>query len=82
MTRTLTLFTRQNCHLCHVAHAELERVRGAHPFELAIIDLDAEAPSDKKAAYDHEVPVVELDGRKIMKYSIDEARLVRLLAGG
>ena len=62
------------------ALAVLERVRSAHPFELVVLDLDREADADKRAAYDWEVPVVELDGRKIMKYHVDEARLVRLLA--
>ena len=57
----------------------LARIRAHHPFELSVIDLDTEAPADKRKAYDWEVPVVELDGRKIMKYRIDEARLVRLL---
>jgi len=77
--KRLTLFTRENCHLCDVAHEALERAREAHPFELLVIDLDREAPPDKRTAYDWEVPVVELEGRKIMKYRVDEARLLRLL---
>jgi glutaredoxin len=77
---TVTLYTRVDCHLCEVAHAALLRVKTQRPFELCEVDLDREAPADKRAAYDWEVPVVELDGRKIMKYEVDEARLVRLLA--
>ena len=75
----LDFYTRQDCHLCDEALAVLDRIRRHHPFELSIIDLDREAPEDKRKAYDWEVPVVELDGRKIMKYRIDEARLLRLL---
>lgn len=78
---TLTLYTRVGCCLCEDALEALGRVREAHPFELAIVDLDSEAPPDKHARYDLEVPVVELEGRKIMKYRVDEARLARLLAG-
>ena len=77
--RTLTLFTRDGCHLCDVALEELERIRDKLPFSLEIVDLDREAPPEKRALYDWEVPVIELDGRKIMKYHVDEARLVRLL---
>ncbi len=77
--RTLTLFTRDGCHLCDVALEELERIREKLPFSLEIVDLDREAPPEKRALYDWEVPVIELDGRKIMKYHVDEARLVRLL---
>jgi glutaredoxin len=76
---TLTFYTREGCHLCEEAHAALERVRGERAFRLVVLDLDREAPADKLRAYDHEVPVVELDGRKIMKYRIDEGRLLRLL---
>ncbi len=79
---TITMFTRKQCCLCNKAHEALERVRAAHPFELAVVDLDVEATAEKRAAYTPEVPVIELDGRKIMKYRVDEARLVRLLAGG
>jgi glutaredoxin len=78
----VTLFTRKQCCLCDDAHEALERARSARPFELAVIDLDTEATAEKKAAYDLEVPVVELDGRKIMKFRVDEARLLRLLGGG
>ncbi|MBM4375938.1 MAG: glutaredoxin family protein [Deltaproteobacteria bacterium] len=76
----VTLYTRVDCHLCEVAHAALLRVRAERPFELCEIDLDREASAEKRAAYDHEVPVVELDERKIMKYEVEEARLMRLLA--
>jgi glutaredoxin len=80
--KRLTLFTRERCHLCHKAHDALERVRARIPFELAVVDLDREADPEKKTLYDWEVPVVELEGRKIMKYRVDEARLERLLSEG
>lgn len=77
--KVVTFFTRDGCHLCHDALAVLERIRGDRPFELQIVDLDRDASPEKRSLYDWEVPVVELDGRKIMKYHVDEARLVRLL---
>jgi glutaredoxin len=78
----ITFYTRDGCHLCDVALAVVEAARAEEPFELAVIDLDREAPADKRAAYDWEVPVIELDGRKIAKYAIDGARLLRLLRDG
>jgi len=78
--KRVDLFTRDGCHLCDEALAVLEEVRHEQTFELVVIDLDREAPPDKRAAYDWEVPVVELDGRKIMKYRVDRARLTRLLS--
>ncbi len=78
--RKLTMYTRAGCHLCDEALAALDAVRATHPFELQVIDLDGPAGADKRESYDWEVPVVELDGRKVMKYRVDMARLVRLLA--
>jgi len=77
--KAVTLFTRHDCHLCDEARRALDRVRAEHPFELSIVDLDREASTEKRAAYDWEVPVVEVEGRKVFKYRIDEARLIRLL---
>jgi glutaredoxin len=79
MLKTITLYTRERCSLCDKARAAIERVRALRAFELVVIDLDRDASLDKKAAYDLEVPVIELDGRKVMKYRIDESRLARLL---
>jgi hypothetical protein len=76
----ITLFSRAECHLCDVAYEVLLRVQREQPFNLVVLDLDREAAPDKRTAYDWEVPVVELDGRKIMKYEVDEARLRRLLS--
>jgi glutaredoxin len=76
----VTFYTRRDCCLCVDAYAALERVRQQHPFELCVVDLDSDAGADKHAAYSDEVPVVELDGRKLMKYRVDEARLVRHLS--
>lgn len=80
MKPRVTLYTRVDCALCDVAKEALARASASVPFELEVVDLDREAPADKRAAYDWEVPVVELEGRKIMKYRVDEARLLRLLS--
>ncbi|MEZ4295464.1 MAG: glutaredoxin family protein [Polyangiaceae bacterium] len=77
--KTLTFYTRAGCHLCDDALAVVETVRAEEPFHLRILDLDSDAPPDKRAAYDWEVPVLELEGRKIAKYTIEAPRLLRLL---
>jgi glutaredoxin len=78
--KRITFYTRDGCHLCDDALELLAEVRHDHPFALDVVDLDREAPADKRSAYDWEVPVIELDGRKIMKYRVDVDRLVRLLS--
>jgi hypothetical protein len=61
-------------------HAVIDRVRAERAFDLTVIDLDTEAPEEKRKAYDWEVPVLEIEGRKVAKYRIDEARLLRLVS--
>ena len=77
--KTLTFYTRADCHLCHDALAVVERAREQHPFTLAVLDLDRDAPAEKRAAYDWDIPVLELEGKKIAKHSVDLARLLRHL---
>ncbi len=79
MGKVVTLYTRKTCSLCDKMHAVVDRVRAEVPFDLRVVDLDTEAPADKRAAYDWEVPVLEIDGRKVAKYRLDDARLLRLL---
>lgn len=77
--KTITFYTREDCCLCDEALELVERVRQTEPFELVLVDLDREASPEKKTAYDWDIPVIEIDGRKMMKHRVDEARLVRLL---
>jgi len=80
--RTVTLFTRKTCSLCHKMAGVIERAREKRTFGLVVVDLDTEASPEKRAAYDWEVPVLEIDGRKVAKYRIDEERLLRLVEEG
>ena len=75
----VSLFTRAGCHLCDEALVVLERLRALSIFELEIIDLDNEASQEKLRAYSNEVPVIELDGAKVMKFKVDELRLLHLI---
>jgi glutaredoxin len=77
--KSVTFYTRNNCHLCDEALEVVERVRTSEPFELVLVDLDRDASLEKKTAYDWDIPVIEIDGRKMMKHRVDEARLLRLL---
>jgi glutaredoxin len=73
----LTLYTRVNCHLCDEAKAALERVRALEPFDLEVLDVDADP--DLKRQYDWEVPVILVDGEKWAKYRFEEAALLKRL---
>jgi glutaredoxin len=73
MTRHVTLYTRQGCHLCDVARDVLLRY-GLTP---QAIDIDADP--NLRARYDECVPVVVIDGQERFRGRIDERLLRRLL---
>lgn len=77
--KTVTFYTRENCCLCDEALEVVQRIQSRVPFELVIVDLDREASEEKKTAYDWDIPVIEIDGRKMAKHRVDEARLLRWL---
>ena len=77
MTR-VTLYTRDGCHLCDEARRALERVRGEVPFELGEVDIESDERLHR--AYLERIPVVEVDGRELFEYFVDEHQLRDVLA--
>jgi glutaredoxin len=75
---TLTIYSRPGCHLCDEMKAIVERVRLDRAFELQEIDISGDP--ELEGRYGTEVPVLELDGKKIAKYRIDEGTLRRAVS--
>ena len=73
----VTLYTRAGCHLCDEVKATLLRARAHADFTLREVDIDSDPAL--RARYDHEVPVVEINGKKAFKYSLTESDLLRVL---
>jgi glutaredoxin len=77
--KTVTLYTKQGCHLCEQALDVLDQLRRRHPFALTIVDI-----LDDPAAYDrykHDVPVVMLEGREVARHRVTAAQLISHLSG-
>ncbi len=68
------LYSREGCHLCHVAADVLTR----HGLEFEVIDVDADP--ELHARYDQCVPVVIIDGKERFRGRVDELLLRRFLA--
>jgi glutaredoxin len=79
VTRALTLYTRVGCHLCDVMKAQLDALRDRYAFTLDVVDIDRDPAL--RAEYNWDVPVLLVDGKKIAKYRLDEAMLIRRLEG-
>lgn len=77
---TLTLLSREYCHLCHEMLAALRRLQGRHAFRIEVVDVDRHPALEER--WGDKVPVL-LDGeREICRYHLDldavDARLARM----
>lgn len=73
--RTVTVYTREDCHLCEDAITAIRTVTEsvATPVEIDLVDIDAE--QSLRAEYGDRVPYVLIDGQPAFKYRVDEQRL-------
>lgn len=79
--KTLTLYTRQSCCLCHDALEVVRQVTLSHPVELRIVDFDRDLPRDdpRRARFAIDIPVLEIDGSIAFRHFADAAALRGLL---
>jgi len=76
----VVFYTRAGCLLCDVAKGVVDAVRARVAFALDIVDIDTDPAL--AARWNDEVPVVFVNGKKAFKYTVDAARLERLLREG
>ena len=72
--RTITLYTRQGCHLCQDAEALLRRLG------CSVTSVDVDADEALAARYGHEVPVLLLDGYPVLSGIIREGDVLAAFA--
>jgi len=79
--KTVTLYSRRNCCLCHAALDLIDRVRAQHDFafEQVDVDLDMDPKDPRRSGFAIGVPVVEVDGRVVFEHVVDAAELTRLV---
>jgi glutaredoxin len=69
---TVTVYSRQGCHLCESAENALDILSKELDFNLEIKLIDGNSELEK--LYGTEVPVIHIDGEHHDFYKIDEAR--------
>jgi len=74
--RKVVFYTRPGCTLCEEGRTIVARVCAGLEWEEVNVDDDGAL----RAAYGEFVPVVEVDGRRVAQWRIDEARLREALA--
>lgn len=75
--RTITVYTRQGCHLCDDAIGVVRRVARGRA-EIALVDIDADPSLTER--YTVRVPVVAVDGVEIAEYQVAPEQLEAALA--
>ncbi len=78
MRPRVRLYTRAGCCLCDQAKRVLLDARRSAAFEYEELDIDADP--DLVERYNHEVPVVEINGIKAFKYTVDRNEFLKKLA--
>jgi glutaredoxin len=74
MKTKVTIYTRQNCHLCEVAKEVVESARNEVEFELAIVFIEGDAELEK--LYGEEVPVTMINSRRHDYFRVDRSRFI------
>ena len=69
---TITIYSRQGCHLCDDAQKTLESMREELNFAIVVIDIDQDAELIK--VYSDQVPVIHIDGQHHDFYKVDPVR--------
>ena len=69
---TITIYSRQGCHLCDDAQKTLESMREELNFAIEVIDIDQDAELIK--LYSDQVPVIHIDGTHHDFYKVDPTR--------
>jgi hypothetical protein len=76
---TLTVYTRQGCHLCDGMKATINRVSRSWPVPLTIEEIDISSSPELERRYGQEIPVLLIEGKKAAKYRVSEEELTRIL---
>jgi hypothetical protein len=72
---TLTLYVGRDCHLCAIARDELARLAGELAFGVDEIDITGVPELERR--YREWLPVIELEGRRLSVYRVEEDALRR-----
>lgn len=78
-SRTITVYSRESCHLCEDALATIDRVAETVSTPVEVREVDVDTDPELRLAYGERVPYVFIDDRPRYKFRVDEADLRRRL---
>ena len=75
----LTIYSKPGCHLCDEMKAVVKRVIAATP-AASLEEVDISTDANLLERYGLDIPVLEIEGKKIAKYRISEDALRNAIA--
>lgn len=82
MSRTITVYSREDCHLCAEALATVREVAASVDAAVAVETVDVDGDPDLRERYGDRVPYVLVDGEPAAKVRVDPADLRARLEEG
>lgn len=76
--REVVLYTKTGCCLCDDAKEALALARALVEFSLREVDIESDPALF--AAHRHDIPVIEIDGRRAFKHRVSADRLIERLS--
>lgn len=76
---TVTVYSREDCHLCEEAIETIERVASGVDRPVEISEVDVDDDPELAATYGERVPYVLVDDRPAFKFRVDADELERRL---
>jgi len=73
VTPTVSVYLREDCHLCEALLDELHQLQGRWRFDILTHDIDRDPVL--RARFHTRVPVVVIDEEEVCEYFLDPARL-------
>jgi glutaredoxin len=76
----VTIYSRPGCHLCDEMKSVVHRVtERADDIDIAVDVIDISTDRELVDRYGLEIPVLEIDGKKVAKYRVSEQELTRMV---
>lgn len=73
----LTFYTKEECHLCHVALEIVDKAARKVDFILESVDITTDPELEEK--FGEKIPMLYINGSPAFKFHVDEKKLIRKL---
>lgn len=75
----LTVYSRNDCHLCEEMTAALRELQSRFHFQFAVVDVGSDPALERR--YGERVPVLVCGDRELCHYRLDTAEITAFLSG-